>query len=82
MNGLHQIGKVHLRNAVLGDTFVRMLRAGGYNVEVQNYIDNTGVQVAEGAYQVPGAQRGKLTSPAIRFGRNRPILLKNSEDAC
>jgi arginyl-tRNA synthetase len=37
----------HLRNAVLGDTFVRMLRATGHNVEVQNYIDNTGVQVAD-----------------------------------
>lgn len=37
----------HLRNAVLGDTFVRMLRAGGRKVEVQNYIDNTGVQVAD-----------------------------------
>ena len=37
----------HLRNAVLGDTFVRMLRAGGQRVEVQNYIDNTGVQVAD-----------------------------------
>ncbi|HVX66856.1 MAG TPA: arginine--tRNA ligase [Bryobacteraceae bacterium] len=37
----------HLRNAVLGDTFVRMLRARGRSVEVQNYIDNTGVQVAD-----------------------------------
>ena len=37
----------HLRNAILGDTFVRMLRAAGCNVEVQNYIDNTGVQVAD-----------------------------------
>ncbi len=37
----------HLRNAVLGDTFVRMLRALGRHVEVENYIDNTGVQVAD-----------------------------------
>ena len=37
----------HLRNAILGDTFVRMLRASGRSVEVQNYIDNTGVQVAD-----------------------------------
>ena len=37
----------HLRNAILGDTFVRMLRACGRRVEVQNYIDNTGVQVAD-----------------------------------
>lgn len=37
----------HLRNSVLGDTFVRMLRASGRKVEVQNYIDNTGVQVAD-----------------------------------
>ena len=37
----------HLRNTALGDTFVRMLRALGKRVEVQNYIDNTGVQVAD-----------------------------------
>jgi arginyl-tRNA synthetase len=37
----------HLRNAILGDTFVRMLRSRGRTVEVQNYIDNTGVQVAD-----------------------------------
>ena len=37
----------HLRNAVLGDTFVRLLRRDGQRVEVQNYIDNTGVQVAD-----------------------------------
>jgi arginyl-tRNA synthetase len=37
----------HVRNAVLGDTFVRILRASGERVEVQNYIDNTGVQVAD-----------------------------------
>lgn len=37
----------HVRNAVLGDTFVRILQATGERVEVQNYIDNTGVQVAD-----------------------------------
>ncbi len=37
----------HLRNAVLGDTFVRLLRYAGRQVDVQNYIDNTGVQVAD-----------------------------------
>jgi arginyl-tRNA synthetase len=37
----------HVRNSVLGDTFVRILRANGDRVEVQNYIDNTGVQVAD-----------------------------------
>ena len=37
----------HLRNAVLGDTFARVLRYAGRRVEVQNYIDNTGVQVAD-----------------------------------
>ena len=37
----------HLRNAILGDTFVRILRANGQKVDVQNYIDNTGVQVAD-----------------------------------
>jgi len=37
----------HVRNAVLGDTFVRILKAAGDRIEVQNYIDNTGVQVAD-----------------------------------
>jgi arginyl-tRNA synthetase len=37
----------HLRNAILGDTFVRLLRYAGHMVDVQNYIDNTGVQVAD-----------------------------------
>jgi arginyl-tRNA synthetase len=37
----------HLRNAILGDTFVRLMRFAGREVDVQNYIDNTGVQVAD-----------------------------------
>ena len=37
----------HVRNSVIGDTFVRILQAAGDRVEVQNYIDNTGVQVAD-----------------------------------
>jgi arginyl-tRNA synthetase len=37
----------HLRNAILGDTFVRLLKSAGREVDVQNYIDNTGVQVAD-----------------------------------
>ncbi|MDQ3710945.1 MAG: arginine--tRNA ligase [Acidobacteriota bacterium] len=37
----------HVRNAVLGDTFMRILRATGKRVEIQYYIDNTGVQVAD-----------------------------------
>ncbi|MEM7480582.1 MAG: arginine--tRNA ligase [Acidobacteriota bacterium] len=37
----------HLRNAVLGDVLVRTLRCLGFPVEVQNYIDDTGVQLAD-----------------------------------
>jgi arginyl-tRNA synthetase len=37
----------HVRNAVLGDTMARVLRHAGSAVQVQNYIDNTGVQVAD-----------------------------------
>ena len=37
----------HLRNAILGDTFVRLQRFACREVDVQNYIDNTGVQVAD-----------------------------------
>jgi len=64
----------HLRNAALGDTFVRMLRARGQNVEVQNYIDNTGVQVADvvvGFHYLehlgPDAVRALIADPAVRF---------------
>jgi len=37
----------HLRNAALGDAFGRLLRFLGRRVEIQNYIDDTGVQVAD-----------------------------------
>ena len=37
----------HVRNAVLGDTMVQILRHAGKRVQIQNYIDNTGVQVAD-----------------------------------
>ena len=41
----------HLRNAILGDTFARLLRPdtfkSGWSIGIQNYIDNTGVQVAD-----------------------------------
>ena len=37
----------HVRNSVLGDTTARILKATGENVETHNYIDNTGVQVAD-----------------------------------
>ena len=37
----------HLRNSILGDTFVNVLRHRGHEVGIQNYIDDTGVQVAD-----------------------------------
>ena len=37
----------HLRNAILGDSIARLLKSAGYKVEVQNYIDDTGIQVAD-----------------------------------
>ncbi len=64
----------HLRNAILGDTFVRMLQANGRKVEVQNYIDNTGVQVADvvAAFHYleqksAGDVEKLLSDPAVRF---------------
>jgi arginyl-tRNA synthetase len=64
----------HLRNATLGDTFVRMLRARGNRVEVQNYIDNTGVQVADVVVgfhyrekMSPADVRALIDDPAVRF---------------
>ena len=64
----------HLRNATLGDTFVRMLRASGARVEVQNYIDNTGVQVADVVvgfhhleHKTPADVAALIGDPAVRF---------------
>ena len=64
----------HLRNATLGDTFVRMLRARGQRVEVQNYIDNTGVQVADVVVgfhylqnKTPEDVKALLGDPSVRF---------------
>jgi len=64
----------HLRNAVLGDTFVRLLRRAGQRVEVQNYIDNTGVQVADVviaflhiARKSPGEVRALAAEPKFDY---------------
>src|SRR5215471_4714178 len=64
----------HLRNAILGDTFVRMLRSRGKRVEVQNYIDNTGVQVADVVVGFHYLEKKSLADvhalladPAVRF---------------
>ncbi|MFI5166876.1 MAG: arginine--tRNA ligase, partial [Thermoanaerobaculales bacterium] len=56
----------HLRNAVLGDTLVRCLRFLGHTVEVQDYIDDTGVQVADvvvGFLFLPEPQLAAAVSP-------------------
>lgn len=42
----------HLRNIALGDAMSRILRANGHEVEVQNYIDDTGRQAAESLYAI------------------------------
>ncbi len=63
----------HLRNAILGDSFARMLRAGdgdqaawkpGVALGVQNYIDNTGVQVADIVVAITKLKG--LTLPEVR----------------
>jgi arginyl-tRNA synthetase len=54
----------HLRNAVLGDSFARMLKRDeykpGWETGVQNYIDNTGVQVADIVVAVTAMQAMSL----------------------
>ena len=42
-NGPFHVGRA--RNAVLGDTFVRMHRAAGYDVTAEYYVDDMGKQV-------------------------------------
>ena len=53
----------HLRNACIGDTVVRMLRSQGYQVEADNYIDDSGVQVADVVVGFTLLQRGELQLP-------------------
>jgi arginyl-tRNA synthetase len=64
----------HLRNAALGDCLVRLLRFQGRPVEVQNYIDDTGVQVADVVVgfstlegRDPASLRALVDDPAIRI---------------
>ncbi|MBA2288597.1 MAG: arginine--tRNA ligase [Ktedonobacteraceae bacterium] len=53
----------HLRNSSIGDTVVRMLRSQGYHVEAQNYIDDTGVQVADVVVGFTLLKQGQLPMP-------------------
>ena len=53
----------HLRNSCLGDTVVRMLRSQGYDVEAENYIDDSGVQVADIVVGFTLLQKGELEMP-------------------
>ncbi|MFN3265575.1 MAG: arginine--tRNA ligase [Deinococcales bacterium] len=42
----------HIRGALIGDALGRIYREAGYNVEIQNYIDDTGRQAAESQFAV------------------------------
>ncbi len=53
----------HLRNSCIGDTVVRMLRSQGYQVEAENYIDDSGVQVADVVVGFMLLQKGQLQLP-------------------
>lgn len=65
----------HLRNAVLGDVLVRNFRRLGRRVEVQNYLDDTGVQVAD--VVVGLAHAGDLAEPdrAREMAREIHVIL-------
>ena len=67
----------HLRNSALGDTLVRVLRFRGIPVEVQNYIDDTGVQVADVVVGFLVLERKTLDEirRARRFDTFRLLLL-------
>jgi arginyl-tRNA synthetase len=59
----------HVRNAVLGDTFVRVLRSRGHDVGIQNYIDDTGVQVADVVVGFQHLEKKGLSEVAAIGGR-------------
>ncbi|MFI5093766.1 MAG: arginine--tRNA ligase [Candidatus Acidiferrales bacterium] len=60
----------HVRNAVLGDTMARILRHAGHAVQVQNYIDNTGVQVADVVIGFLDMER--LTPVSVKMAATQP----------
>ncbi|MGE5275384.1 MAG: arginine--tRNA ligase [Acidobacteriota bacterium] len=70
----------HLRNAALGDVLVRALRFLGHPVEVQNYLDDTGVQVADvvagllhlGGVTTLEAARAAIREAALPSGSRHP----------
>ncbi len=62
----------HLRNAAIGDTFVRVLQTMGRTVEVQNYIDNTGVQVADVVVGLKYVER-KTTEDVRRMAADKSL---------
>jgi arginyl-tRNA synthetase len=66
----------HLRNAILGDTFVRLLQAAGAKVDVQNYIDNTGVQVADvvvGFLYIEKKSKAEIEALAANVSNGKPF---------
>jgi arginyl-tRNA synthetase len=66
----------HLRNAILGDTFVHLLQAAGAKVDVQNYIDNTGVQVADvvvGFLHLEKKNKAEIEALAANGSHGRPF---------
>jgi arginyl-tRNA synthetase len=61
----------HLRNAALGDSFGRLLRFLGREVEIQNYIDDTGVQVADVAVGFRELERQSLEEVRVLAAASR-----------
>ncbi|GAA4855784.1 arginine--tRNA ligase [Paenibacillus vulneris] len=55
----------HLRNSCIGDALVKLLRRAGYEVEVHNYIDDLGNQLAD---TVVGLQHTEMRGTHARFG--------------
>ncbi|MDO7267273.1 arginine--tRNA ligase [Shouchella clausii] len=55
----------HLRNACIGDTLARLLKTCGENVEVHNYVDDLGNQLAD---TLTALLHTNSDSEATRFG--------------
>jgi len=70
----------HLRNSVLGDTLVRCLRHLGFTVEVQNYVDDTGVQVADVVVGVLHLPESELADAmGLEVGRRDELIARFAE---
>tara|TARA_B100001750_G_C15515318_1_gene606664 strand:+ start:1331 stop:3064 length:1734 start_codon:yes stop_codon:yes gene_type:complete len=77
-NGPFHVGRS--RNAILGDTFVRMHRLAGDTVRAEYYVDDMGKQVGILAWALDNLDEEKVTKILIDAGMNEPSSYPGKQD--